>query len=733
MTEAHSISSGPRKFRFGTTRRVFNEVNDLYYVLTRIFFPIIDLILRLWIGQFFLVRGIIALANLEATTVSLHASTIGGDVDSTAFAFIVASIEVLGGLLLILGLGARFAAMMLIAAILWLNFPQFGLGIDFFQLALIGWFIVAGAGPIALDRMVGGGLAESALIFAKPISRICKLLSSLVVPIYLAGFRLLLAGNFLVWGLGTAEGASNKIHQFLSQNYWVIEMPGAGTSSFGLILITLAAIIAIGLATRLTAIFLLVVTFLFGQFFVLDAVNLQWAAMLGLLVSLGPGRFSVDRLFWKSLCGRFPELVGKAPFPVNELPHVVVVGAGFGGISAVRALRYTPCRITLIDRNNYHLFQPLLYQVATGGLSPADIATPIRSLLRKQGNVTVLMDQVLQIDREAAAVILDSDRRINFDYLIIATGARHGYFGRDDEWKNLAPGLKKIEDATEFRRRLLLAFERAENTDDVTLRQDYLTFVIVGGGPTGVELAGAMAELARHGFKGEYRNIDPATARIVLVQSGERILPTFPKKLSQRARRSLERLGVEVRVNSLVAEIDEDGVVIASTTLRAKTVFWAAGVIASPAGRWLAADTDTAGRVKVEPDLSIPGFPNIFAVGDTVTSLGWNGNAVPGLAAAAKQGGIHAARVVHASLEGRPHPGHFVYKHAGNLATIGRQTAVADLNLVRFSGALAWWFWGLVHIFFLAGGRTRVAVMMQWAWAYITYRGGMRLITGQSN
>ncbi len=731
MIKSHPVSRASVEYRIGAIRRFINALNDLSGILTRVSFPVVDLVLRLWIGGTFVSSGILEWADLDAGTNSFSVVTGAGEPVEIAALYVTAAIEVLGGLFLVLGLGARFAAALLVTVALWLHSQHPGLGIEPTLLVLSGWFIVAGAGPISFDHFVGQGLQESALFLAKPVAVFCSVVTLWIAPLYLLGFRIIVSATFFSSVLGNAEGAASAFYVFLSDHQAVSELPAAAASAITLSGLIFAAFMAVGLATRISAFPLFLTALLLDVIFFEDTSHLLLAAMLGLLIARGPGRLSADHLLWQFLCGRYPELAGKPPFPLHKLPHVIVVGAGFGGISAVRALRYTPCRVTLIDRHNYHLFQPLLYQVATGGLSPADIATPIRSLLRQQANVTVLMGRVQQIDKEADAVILGSGRRIDFDFLILATGVRHGYFGRDDDWEDLAPGLKKLEDATELRRRLLLAFEKAESIEDAELRRQFLTFVIVGGGPTGVELAGAVAELARHGLRGEFRNIDPAGARIILVQADDRILPSFPEELSRKAARSLERLGVELRLKSTVEDIDENGVMIAGERIEAKTVFWAAGVIASPAGKWLGAETDPAGRVKVEADLSIPGRPNVFAVGDTAASSGWNGKAVPGLAPAAKQGGKHAARVVHATLEGRPHPGPFVYKHAGSLATIGRKAAVADLNVFHFSGALAWWFWGLVHVFSLTGARNRIAVVIKWAWAYVTYRGGMRLITGQ--
>jgi NADH dehydrogenase/putative oxidoreductase len=321
------------------------------------------------------------------------------------------------------------------------------------------------------------------------------------------------------------------------------------------------------------------------------------------------------------------------------------------------------------------------------------------------------------------------DQRIAYDYLVLATGAAHSYFGRD-EWAPYAPGLKRVEDATEVRRRLLIAFEKAEATEDPTERQGLLTFLIVGAGPTGVELAGAIAELARWGMEKDFRRFDPAQARIILVQAGPRVLPSFPEELSETGRRSLERLGVEVLVNSRVEAIDDEGAIVNGRRIASRTVLWAAGVVASPAARWLGVEADSAGRVKVGPDLAVPGAPDVFVVGDTAASNAWNGNPVPGLAPAAKQAGAYVARLIRARVEGRSDPGPFVYRHLGGLATIGRKAAVVDFGRVKLRGALAWWFWGAIHVGFLVDLRSRLSVMFDWFWAYLTYRSGTRLITG---
>jgi NADH dehydrogenase FAD-containing subunit len=381
----------------------------------------------------------------------------------------------------------------------------------------------------------------------------------------------------------------------------------------------------------------------------------------------------------------------------------------------------------LIDRANHHLFQPLLYQVATAGLSPSDIAAPVRPLFRASMNTQVLLGSVSGIDTVGQRVLLGHEA-IPYDYLVLATGATHSYFG-NDAWAAYAPGLKRIEDAIEIRRRILIAFERAEATADAVERAALLTFLIVGGGPTGVELAGAIAELARFGMDKDFRNFDPADARVILVQSAARLLPVFPEILSMRAQRSLEKLNVEVLIGSPVQRIDAVGVAVNGKSIVARTVLWAAGVKASPAAKWLRARSDNAGRVKVAADLSVPNLKNVYVIGDTAASNGWRGQSVPGLASAAKQGGRYAARQIRSKIDGTPAPAAFAYLHLGSLATIGRKAAVADFGFIKLWGAPAWWLWGAVHVGFLLGIRNRLATMMNWFWSYLTLGGGIRLIT----
>ncbi|MBA1144972.1 NAD(P)/FAD-dependent oxidoreductase [Mesorhizobium neociceri] len=408
--------------------------------------------------------------------------------------------------------------------------------------------------------------------------------------------------------------------------------------------------------------------------------------------------------------------------------HVVVVGAGFGGLELTRALAGAPVRITMIDKRNHHLFQPLLYQVATTSLATSEVAWPIRHLLRKRKDVTTLLGNVTGVDRAGKRVLLEDGSSVPYDTLVLATGARHAYFGHD-EWEPFAPGLKTLEDATTIRRRILLAFEQAERETDPATRQALLTLVIVGGGPTGVELAGTIVELAHETLRGEFRNIDTRQARVVLVEAGDRILANFAPELSDYARKALERRGVIVELGRAVTKLDAEGVIFGDKHLPARTILWAAGVAASPAGEWLGAPVDRAGRVMVEPDLTVPDSPEIFVIGDTAHVLRPDGQPVPGVAPSAKQEGKHVAATIKARLSGDSAPRPFRYRHAGDLATIGKWAAAIDFGWIKLTGWLAWWLWGVAHIYFLIGFRNRLSVSLSWLWIYFTGQRSARLIT----
>lgn len=408
--------------------------------------------------------------------------------------------------------------------------------------------------------------------------------------------------------------------------------------------------------------------------------------------------------------------------------RIVIIGGGFGGLAAAQALARADVEVLLIDRRNHHLFQPLLYQVATAALGPSEIAWPIRHILRNQKNTRVIMATVTGVDTASKQVLIEDGAPEHYDSLIIATGAQHAYFG-NDQWEEFAPGLKTLEDATAIRRKLLLAFEAAEREFDPIKRRALLTFAIIGAGPTGVEMAGAISELGRASLAGQFRTIAPEDIRVVLIEGGDRVLLNFKPELSRYALKSLENLGVEVELGQMVKAIDADGVSFGEKRLATKTVIWAAGVAASPAAKWLGVEGDKSGRVKVQPDLSVSGHPDIFVVGDTASISQGEGKPVPGVAPAAKQAGAHAAKVALQRLAGDASPAPFSYNHAGDLATIGKRSAVLDFGWTKLTGGLAWWVWGIAHIYFLVDVKNRILVAISWLWIYLTGQRSARLIT----
>mgnify|MGYP001161913453 CR=1 FL=1 len=408
--------------------------------------------------------------------------------------------------------------------------------------------------------------------------------------------------------------------------------------------------------------------------------------------------------------------------------RVIIVGGGFGGLAAAKALKRADVDIVLIDRRNHHLFQPLLYQVATAALNPSEIAWPIRHLLRRQDNVRVLMATVTGVDAANRQVLLEDGSREPYDSLILATGAQHAYFGHD-EWEPFAPGLKTVEDATAIRRKLLLALEAAERESAPARRRALLTFAIIGAGPTGVEMAGAIIELGRASIKGQFNTIDPHDLRVVLIEGGERVLPNFAPELSDYTLASLRRMGVEVELGQMVSALDADGVSFGDKRIETKTIIWAAGVAASPVADWFGIAGDRAGRIKVAPDLSVPGMPDIFVIGDVASITREDGKPVPGVAPAAKQAGKHVARIIMRRLAGDTAPRPFRYQHAGDLATIGKSSAVIDFGWLKLKGWFAWWVWGLAHIYFLVETRTRIVITLSWLWIYLSGQRSARLIT----
>jgi NADH dehydrogenase FAD-containing subunit/uncharacterized membrane protein YphA (DoxX/SURF4 family) len=720
MPTTAATTAAPMSLRAAGLARFMQAWADALRFMQRTLDPLVDLAIRLWLAQIFFVSGVLKVSHWDNALLLAASEYPVGWLDPVPAAWLGAATELIGSVLLALGLATRLAAapMLVLSVVIQLAYRP--LDTHLLWAALFLWFAVRGAGPLSLDHAIARGLAASPLPFGTALVRIGGTLRSAMAPWLQVALRTWLALALLASGALPVYGTTIPL--------W---LPIASAQAFPHWAAAAgAAALLLGAGVRVSAV-ALAVTLLGVR--MLDAHGTEtvyWMFVLALLALHGAGRGSVDGLVEAGLRRLFPQLDGKPAFSLDGLPRVVIVGAGFGGLACAAALRTTPVRVTLIDRNNYHLFQPLLYQVATAALSPGDIATPVRSLFREQFNAQVLFGEVTGVD-SARRQVLIGDTEVPYDYLVLATGASHSYFGQD-QWASYAPGLKRVEDATHVRARLLAAFERAEAAVDPVERRALLTFLVVGGGPTGVELAGAIAELARFGMDKEFRQFDPAQARVILVQAGPRLLPAFPDSLSGEARRSLERLGVEVLVGSRVERIDADGVSVNGQRIASRTVLWAAGVIASPAARWLGAPADNAGRIEVAEDLSVPGLPDVFALGDTASSRAWGGQPVPGLAPAARQGGGYVARTICARLGVGRAPGPFRYRHLGSLATIGRKSAVADFGWIRLSGAPAWWLWGVVHVGFLVGLRNRVSVMLDWFWSYLTYRSGTRLITGSA-
>ena len=676
--------------------------------------PWVLLGIRLWIGQSFLVLHVMMVMAGHSLGTALSAGWWAQAAESVAGSGFGTAVEALCPLLLAAGFLARPAAMAMMVQVAALRMPGETPVMDAVWAGLLLGVVVLGPGRWSVDAVMAPGLRNSALPFCQAIPAFYRRLTQLATPLYLLGVRLAMAGAMAAPHLAPASGMRGMATHYLPKAPGLVaDLPG-GIAFGGAILM------ATGFLVRPVALVLLPLAPLGPDPSAADT-RLFVILLLGVLLTSGGGRFALDRPLARWLRRMMP------PEAAGALPQVVIVGGGFGGAAAAAGLAGAACTITLVDRHNYHLFQPLLYQVATAGLSPADIATPIRAMFRGQANLQVRLGDVTGVDTARREVVLALGR-LAYDTLIVATGARHSYFGHP-EWSSIAPGLKTIDDATAIRRRLLLAFETAETLGDPAEREAWLTFVVIGGGPTGVELAGAIAELARYGMAGEFRAIDPATARVVLVQSGPLLLPSFPRTLSYEAQLALQKLGVDVRLGAAAEAVDKAGLIIGGVFLPARTILWAAGVMASPAAVWLQAASDRAGRVIVGPDLTPPGHPDIFVIGDTAASAAWRGSPVPGLAPAAKQGGAYAARVIRARLRGKRPPPPFRYRHFGSLATIGRREAVAEFGRLRLSGPLAWWLWGVAHILFLVGGRNRFGVALEWLWDYLTMRRGIRLIT----
>jgi putative oxidoreductase len=689
--------------------RFFRHCADLCVrALRGLLWPKFELGIRLGLAQMFFV--------------SSHGYRVAW-ISSSSPAYVGASIEVLGCALLATGFMTRYCTVPMLILSVVAQFDHRPLDSQLFGAALCGWYLFFGAGPIAIDTLLRRGLADSALPLIPRIVRGSEWVRSSCGPFFISLMRIWLGAALMLAAMRPAEIPVN--HTPRLHVWFPLDTATRLPASFAVVG---GALLLLGLATRYVMVALALVLLLCCLMYPrpTDAVYLLMISVI--FIIYGAGKLSADHFIAGVLESRWGARSRLSAAALEALPRVLIVGAGFGGLSCAWALRNANASVTLIDRANHHLFQPLLYQVATAGLSPSDIAAPVRPLFRASMNTRVLLGSVSGIDTVGQRVLLGHEA-IPYDHLVLATGATHSYFG-NDSWAPYAPGLKRIEDAIEIRRRILIAFERAEATADPVERAALLTFLIVGGGPTGVELAGAIAELASFGMDKDFRNFDPSDARVILVQAADRLLPAFPEILSMRARRSLENLNVEVLIGSPVERIDAVGVAVNGKTIVARTVLWAAGVKASSAAKWLHARTDNAGRVKVAADLSVPNLKNVYVIGDTAASNGWRGQSVPGLASAAKQGGKYVAGQIRAKIDGKPAPAAFAYRHLGSLATIGRKAAVADFGFIKLWGAPAWWLWGAVHIGFLLGIRNRVATMMNWFWAYLTFGAGIRLITG---
>ncbi|MET4132218.1 NADH dehydrogenase FAD-containing subunit/uncharacterized membrane protein YphA (DoxX/SURF4 family) [Porphyrobacter sp. MBR-155] len=694
---------------------------------TEAFWPFGDVAIRFLIAMWFLRSGLVKLSNWDGAVFLAANEYPVGWMDPVSAATTGLAIELIGPALLIAGFMTRPAALAMAALTIVSQAVYIPTTSNLIAGAILIWYVFHGPGVISIDRAVAGGIKQSALPLARPAIVASEFARERLAPVIMAITRVWIAVSLL--------NHAQLIQPSVAVQTWLPTTIFAGFPGWLAVIFAVLFLTGFGAVIVSYTLFPLILAYMIiGAH---PAVTLFPFLFLGIYEAKGAGFLSLDRaiLAWLDKNILFDRAYADIP---ERWPHIVVVGAGFGGLAAVAKLKRLPVRITLIDKRNYHLFQPLLYQIATATLNPADIATPIRSMFKGDGNVRVIKGEVNAINPATRTVTFDQDCTLFYDRLVLATGATHSYFGRD-EWGPYAPGLKTIEDAVAVRGEILNAFELAEAAGDPARVERLLTFVIVGAGPTGVELAGAIAELAKVSVAREFRMIDPASARIILVQSGPRILPSFPESLSQRATRTLENLGVEIRTNSRVTEIAEAQVRIGDdTVIETETVLWAAGVAASPAARWLGAKDDRSGRVLVNDLMRVldkDGKPidDIFAIGDTAGSNAWNGDPVPGLAPAAKQAGAYVSRVVEAELLCKPCPGPFRYRHKGSLATVGRKSAVADFGAFKLSGALAWWLWGLVHIGFLTGTRNRVTVVINWAWSFFAQHSGVRLITGEDD
>jgi NADH dehydrogenase/putative oxidoreductase len=683
--------------------------------------PYIELAIRLWTAKLFFVFGTQQLMYWQPTLELASQENPIPFLAPAAAAAISTGIYLICAVLLAIGFMTRYAALPLLALSLITQLRYAPFDSQLFWIGLSGWFVIHGAGAISLDSLLRRGLSDSAVPLVPAIVRFSEWLRRNGTPFYISFLRVWLGLALLIAVFARSRQMElEDIGRWLPLDVAMRIPPGAAWVG--------GTLLVIGAGTRYTATVLLVSLIAYSLVDPRVTDSIYLLMFLTILGIYGGGRISTDQVLLRLRERLSPANKSTGLISLQGLPRVVIVGAGFGGLRCAQALRDVSVAVTLIDRTNYHLFQPLLYQVATAALSPGDIATPARQIFRNAPSTRLLLGTVTGVDTHSQ-VVSTQTAEISYDYLVLATGATHSYFGKD-KWAPFAPGLKRVEDALEIRRRILTAFERAEETSIEVEREALLTFLIVGGGPTGVELAGAIAELARFGLENDFRAFDPSKARVILVQAAPRLLPSFPERLAHIAQRSLERLGVEVHLGGRVDQIDETGVAINGRRIEARTVLWAAGVSASPAAAWVNAPADKAGRLIVDSELRVPGLANVFAIGDTAASKGWKGEFVPGLAPAAKQGGTYVAKQIQALIDAKNPLPAFRYRHFGSLATIGRKAAVADFGLFRLSGAPAWWLWGLLHVGFMLGARNRVATLINWFWAYLRFGGSIRLITG---
>ena len=698
----------------------------LYSGGAEVFWPFTDIIVRFFVALPFLRSGIVKVADWE-TAVFLAANEypVSWMAPETAAATGLA-IELIGPLLLLAGFFTRPAALAMAVLTIAAQAVYVPTTTNLMLIAMLLWYVAQGPASFSLDRLLAPGLKQSALPFARQSVKFGEFLRQRVTPLVMAIIR--------VWFALALFAYSDLFEPSITLATWLPTTVFTGMPNW--LAITFGILMLVGFAASVVSYALGILIGIFMIVGVHPDVTLYPILLLAIYESRGAGLMSVDSLIarWMEKNILFDRDYADIP---DHWPHIVVVGAGFGGLAAANRLKRLPVRITVIDKRNYHLFQPLLYQIATATLNPADIATPIRSLFKSDGNVRVIKGEVSAIDTETKTVSFGGadlgDQSVVYDKLVIATGATHSYFGKD-EWGAFAPGLKTVENGVAVRASILEAFEQAEAINDEERIKRLLTFVIVGAGPTGVELAGAIAELSKFSVDREFRTVDPSEAKVILVQSGDRILPAFPSELSEKAAQSLDQLGVEIRTGGRVTKIARDHVMIGDETrIETETVLWAAGVAASPAAKWLKAESDRSGRVIVDDHLRVASHQDVFVIGDTAGSNAWDGNPVPGLAPAAKQAGVYVGALVEAELLGKPELAPFAYNHQGSLATIGRKSAVADFGRFKLSGAIAWWLWGVVHVGFLTGARNRATVIINWIWSFFANHSGIRLITNRGD